>query len=311
MSIDNLVWAEKYRPTTLADVILPESTKKMIQEAISGNNIPNLLLHGSAGTGKTTICKVIANDLGADLLYINASLERSIDIIRDRVTSFSSSVSFSGGAKIVLFDESDGVTSISQNALKGVVESFTSTRFFFTTNHVNKVIDPIRSRCVNIGFNVDAVEKPKLASKFFKRVCYILDNEGVKYQKPVVAELVTKFFPDFRRTLNELQRYSMGGEIDAGILANTAEQTFSELFAAMKDKDFSTVRKWVGSHSDVDPQILFREVYDRGFDLFEPKCIPQIILILSDYGFKATHSVDAEILIAAFCVEIMVTAQWK
>ena len=205
----------------------------------------------------------------------------------------------------------DGVTSISQNALKGVVESFTSTRFFFTTNHVNKIIDPIRSRCVNIGFNVDAVEKPKLASKFFKRVCYILDNEGVKYQKPVVAELVTKFFPDFRRTLNELQRYSMGGEIDAGILANTAEQTFSELFAAMKDKDFSTVRKWVGSHSDVDPQILFREVYDRGFDLFEPKCIPQIILILSDYGFKATHSVDAEILIAAFCVEIMVTAQWK
>lgn len=205
----------------------------------------------------------------------------------------------------------DGLTSLAQNSLKGVIEEFTSTRFFFTTNHINKIIDPIRSRCVNIAFKADAAEKPKLASKFFKRVCYILDQEQVKYQKPVVAELVTKYFPDFRRTLNELQRYSMGGEIDVGILANTAEQTFRELFSAMKEKDFTAVRKWVGAHSDVDPQILFREIYDQGSDLFQPSCIPQIILILSDYSFKATHSIDAEILIAAFCVEVMVTAQWK
>lgn len=311
MSVDNLLWAEKYRPSTLDDMIISDDTKKMIRDSIAGGNIPNMVLYGSAGTGKTSVCRVIANELGADLLYINASMERSIDVIRDRVTSFSSTVSFSGGPKIVLLDESDGLTSLAQNSLKGVIEEFTSTRFFFTTNHINKIIDPIRSRCVNIAFKADAAEKPKLASKFFKRVCYILDQEQVKYQKPVVAELVTKYFPDFRRTLNELQRYSMGGEIDAGILANTAEQTFRELFSAMKEKDFTAVRKWVGTHSDVDPQILFREIYDQGFNLFQPACIPQIILILSDYSFKATHSIDAEILVAAFCVEVMVTAQWK
>lgn len=311
MTINNLLWAEKYRPAMLDDVIISDDTKKMIRDAINGGNIPNMVLHGSAGTGKTSVCKVIANEIGADLLYINASMERSIDVIRDRVVSFSSSVSFSGGPKIVLLDEAEGLTGLAQNSLRGVVEEFTSTRFFFTTNHINKIIDPIRSRCVNISFKIDSAQKSKIASKFFKRVCYILDTESIKYQKPVVAELVTKYFPDFRRVLNELQRYSMSGEIDAGVLANSSEQTFRELFDAMKDKNFGQVRKWVGAHSDVDPQILFREIYDHGAELFEPQCIPQIILILSDYGFKATHSVDSEILIAAFCVEVMVTAQWK
>jgi DNA polymerase III delta prime subunit len=310
MSVD-LLFAEKYRPKTLDEMIISDDTRKMIRDSIKNGDIPNMILHGAAGTGKTSVCKVIANELNADLMYINASMERSIDVIRDRVTSFSSTVSLSGGHKIVLFDEADGLTQISQNSLKGVVEEFTSTRFFFTTNHINKIIDPIKSRCVNISFKIGAAEKPKLASNFFKRVCYILDQENIKYQKQVVAELVTKFFPDFRRTLNELQRYSSSGEIDVGILVNSNEQSFKDLFSAMKEKDFTSVRKWVGAHSDVDPQILFREFYDSSFNLFEPQCIPQIILILSDYGYKSTHSVDIEILIAAFCVEVMVTAQWK
>lgn len=309
--IDRLIWAEAYRPKTIEDCILPAETKQMLAEAISSGDIPNMLMYGPAGTGKTSACRAIANELGADILYINASLERDLDTIRTRVVSFSSSVSFSGGLKIVLMDEFDGMMLVQQNALKGVIEEFTNARFFFTSNHVNKIIDPIKSRCVNINFKIDSKEKPKLASKFFKRVVSILKEREVSFDEKVVAQLVTKYFPDFRRTLNELQRYSVGGKIDAGILVEQDSESFKDLFSAMKDKNFTAVRKWVAINKDVDSQVLFRDLYDNGSDLFEPNCLPQLILILADYSFKATHSVDSEILVAAAMTEIMMTCKFK
>lgn len=309
--LDNLVWAEAHRPQKLDDCILPDATKRSLKEAVLSGNVPHLLMYGPAGTGKTSACRAIANELEADLMYINASLERSIDIIRTKVVAFSSSVSLSGGLKIVLLDEFDGMEQLQQNALKGVIEEFTNTRFFFTSNHVNKVIAPIKSRCVNISFAIPNEEKPKLASRFFKRVTAILNERGVEYEQPVVAELVTKYFPDFRRTLNELQRYAISGKIDSGILVNHSKESFNDLYKHMKAKNFIEVRKWVGQNSNVDAQVLFREFYDNGSELFTIDSLPSIVVILSDYGYKATHSVDSEILIVAAMVEIMVQADWK
>lgn len=309
--IDTLIWAEQYRPSNIDECILPTQTKKALREAIDSGNIQHLLMFGPPGTGKTSACRAIANELQSDLMYINASLERSIDIIRNQVVSFSSSVSFSGGLKIVLLDEFDGMLSTQQNALKGVIEEFPNARFFFTSNHINKVIDPIKSRCVNINFKIDNKEKPLLASRFFKRVSHILKEKNVEFEPAVVAELVTKYFPDFRRTLNELQRYAVGGKIDSGILANQNAESFKDLFDAMRKSDFMAVRKWTASNSDIDPHVLFRDIYDNGNDLFDVKCLPQIILILADYSFKATHSVDPEILVTAAMTEIMVTGKFK
>ena len=311
MSIDTLIWSEKYRPKNLDDCIIPESVLNDIRGAIANGNVPNLLLYGSAGTGKTSVCRAIANELDAELLYINASLERNIDVIRNQVMTFSSSVSLRGAQKIVLFDESDGMSRQAADSLKGILEQFPTVRFFFTSNHINKIIDPIKSRCVNINFKIDGTEKAKVAATFFKRVLHILDTENIKYDKKTVAEVVNKYFPDFRRTLNELQRHSSTGEIDASILKGNNSETFATLFAAMKVKNFTEVRKWVGQNSDVDAQQLYRDMYDNAYELFEPACIPQIVLIFADYMVKSTYSVDQEILLTASLVEIMVAATWK
>lgn len=310
--LNDLVWAECYRPKTVDECILPEATKRMIKEAISSGSVPHFLMHGSAGTGKTSVCKAIANELEADLLYINASLERQIDVIRNRVVSFSSSVSLSGGLKIVLLDEFDGMENLQQNAMKGVIEEFPNARFFFTSNHVHKVIDPIKSRCVVLDFKVSKEEQPKLASRFFKRVSNILTERGVTFDPKVVAALVTSYFPDFRRTMNELQRHSVSGSIDSSILiAKGNKELYVELFDAMREKNFTNVRKWVGQNSDIEPHILFRDIYDNSNDLFAQDSIPQLVLLLADYSFKATHSVDSEILTVAALVEIMVSVSWK
>lgn len=310
MGIENLVWNEKYRPTTLEDCILPDATKRSFREAIDSGNLSNMLLFGPAGTGKTSACRAVANDLGSDVLYINASLERGIDTVQTKVMSFSSAASFTGAPKIVLLDEFDGLTSIAQNSLKGVIEEFTSTRFFFTSNHVNKVAEAIRSRCVNVNFRISAEDKPKMSTKFFKRLCSILEQENVKYDKAVVAQLVTKYFPDFRRTLNELQAYAVNGEIDVGILSAGVSSYFGPLVEIMKAKDFRKLRGWVAENKHLDSHVIFRAFYDECYTYFTPAVIPNVVLILSDYEFKASQSVDPEIVTTAALTEIMSVAAW-
>ena len=311
MSDDAKVWAERYRPNKIVDCILPQATKKMVQDAIASGNIPHLLLSGSAGTGKTTMARAIANELGADMLYLNCSLDSSIDHIRSSVVSFSSSVSLSGGSKIVLLDEIDGLSSQAMNSLKGVVEEFSNTRFFATTNSLSKVIDPLKSRCLVVEFTADSVEKPKMAIQMFKRTLNILDKENIEYDKKVVAEIVNKFFPDFRRTLNEMQRYAVSGKIDSGILLSSSKATFKELVKALSDKDFSSMRKWVGENADMDPSQLYRDFYDNAYEYFETASLPQMILLLGKYQYQACFSVDQTINTATFLTEIMINCDFK
>jgi DNA polymerase III delta prime subunit len=306
--VNDLVWNEKYRPKTIDDCILPELTKQQFRDVINTSQVGNLLMYGPAGTGKTSACRALANELGADLLYLNASLERSIDIVRNQVTSFSSAASFSGAPKIVLLDEFDGLPTMVQNSLKGVIEEFKSARFFFTSNHVSKVVDAIRSRCSNINFRISAEDKPKMATKIFKRICYILEQENVKYDRQVVAQLINKYFPDFRRTLNELQAYAVSGEIDVGILASTNSSHYAALVQIMKEGNFRKLRGWVAENRHLDPHVVFREFYDESYNLFKPDVIPMIVLLLADYEYKASQSVDPEIVTTAGLTEVMNTA---
>jgi DNA polymerase III delta prime subunit len=299
------VWAERYRPASVEECILPDSTITMVQAAIANNSLQHLILSGPPGTGKTSLCYAIAHDMDADVLYINCGMNSSIDNIRSSVVSFSSSVSLSGGVKIVLFDEADSLSAQAFNSLKGAIEEFSNTRFFFTTNSLSKIIPAIQSRALIVEFAPLASEKPKLAAKMFKRVITILKANNVEFDQPVVAQIVNKFFPDFRKTLNELQRYSVTGKIDSGILLGASKDTYKELLAAIKDKDFKSARKWVGENSDIEMLALFRDFYDNCFDYFKPETIPQLILIMSDYGYKSTAAVDQQITLMAALVEIM------
>lgn len=311
MDINNLVWAEKYRPKTIDEAILPESTKKQIRDAIASNNIPNLLFSGTAGTGKTSLAKIIASQLGADLMFINASLDTGIDAIRMKVIQFSSSVSFSGGPKIVMFDEADGLTKAAQDSLRGVIESFPSTRFIFTCNFKNKIIEAIHSRCVTIDFKTSKEESSKLQAKFFKRTIEILNSENVEFDKAAVAELIKKNYPDFRKTMNELQRYGSSGKIDTGILLNSTETLFKDLLTILQEKNFSEMRKWVGANPDISPEIVFRTIYDMSSELLVQECIPNLVIVLADYLYKSSMVQDQQIIVAAALTEVMSISVWK
>lgn len=308
--LNNLVWAEKYRPRTLDEAILPEDTKTMVRDALKNGNIPHFLFCGSAGTGKTTLAKIIVNTLDADMLFINASID-GIDAIRMKVIQYASTVSFNGGLKFVLFDEFDGMSAPGQQSLRGVIEEFPNTRFLFTCNFKNKIIDAIHSRCVVVEFKVSREESPKLQSNFFKRIVQILDTEKIEYSKPVVAELVKKYYPDFRRTLNELQRYSASGTIDSGILLNQTETSFNELIGHLKSKDFTNMRKWVGLNVDMDTQTIFRTFYDQAVNLWDSSYVPVAIISLGEYSYRTNMVADPQILVAAFLTEVMAGAKWK
>jgi len=315
MSIDNdklnsLVWAEKYRPKKLEDAILPESTKKMIRDLLDSGNIPHFLFTGTAGTGKTTLARIIANELDADLMYINASLE-GIDAVRLNVIQFSSSVSFGDGIKIVLLDEFDGASAQQQQSLRGVIEQFPNTRFIFTCNFKNKVMDAIHSRCQVIDFKVPKTEIPKLQAAFFKRVITILETENIEYDKPAVAELVKKFYPDFRSTLNALQSYSSSGKIDTGILVNQTDALIEELAKHLKVKNFTEMRKWVGNYNDMEPEVVFRGLYDKVIPQLDPRCVPSVIVTLGDYMYKCSQVADTEVLVAAALTHFMSEAVWN
>lgn len=309
--LDTLVWAEHYRPKTVDECILPERVIRDVKSAISSGKIPHFLFTGTAGTGKTTLARAIADELGANLLFINASLNRSIDDIRNTVVQFASTVSFDDSPKIILLDEVDGLTTQAQDSLRGVYEQFGHVRFILTCNHRNKIIAALQSRSSVIDFKVTTEERNQMIMSFFKRVSGILKERNVEFDKKIVAQVIATYFPDFRRTLNELQRYSSSGKIDSGILASTSKENFKVLFTAMKAKDFKACRAWVGENSDVDSSLLFRDLYDNSHEYFEGKNIAQLILILADYQYKAAFVADPEINIMAAITEIMIECQFK
>jgi DNA polymerase III delta prime subunit len=311
---DQFLWVEKYRPQKIDDCVLPESLKKTFKEYISQGELPSFLFSGTAGVGKTTVAKALCNEIGAEYIMINGSDEgRSIDVLRTTVKSFASTVSLTDAKKVIIVDEADYMNAQSvQPALRSMIEEFSANcRFIFTCNFKNRIIEPLHSRCAVIEFKIDAGDKQSIAAQFFKRATQILKAEEVEFDAKVVAELITKHFPDYRRILNELQRYSVSGKIDSGILVNMSQESFKSLIKLMKEKDFTEVRKWVAKNSDADTTSLFRELYDTATSNVEANSIPQLILILADYQYKAAFVADHELNIMAALTEIMAQCKFK
>jgi len=307
------LFVEKYRPRTIDDCVLSESLKTTFRDLVKSGDCQNLLLTGGAGCGKTTIARALCNELDADYILINCSEDGNIDTLRTKIRTFASTVSISGGKKVVILDEFDYSNAQSiQPALRGAIEEFASNcRFIITCNYKNRIISPIHSRCTNIEFIIPSDEKPALAAQFMERVQYILNQEGIRYEDPVLAQLITKYFPDFRRVLNELQRYSVAGIIDVGILSQIGELQVKELVTSMKDKNFTEARKWVVSNLDNSQTALFRKIYDGLYQYMESSSIPQAILILADYQHKAAFVADQEINLTACIVELMMECKFK
>jgi DNA polymerase III delta prime subunit len=309
---EHMLWVEKYRPKTIEECILPDALKKTFQDFVNQGNIPNLLLSGTAGVGKTTVARALCEEIGCDYIIINGSDESGIDVLRNKIKNYASSMSLSGGRKVVILDEADYLNPNStQPALRGAIEEFASNcSFIFTCNYKNRIIDPIHSRCTVIDFKANG-SKAKMAAQFFKRVENILQIEGITYEKEVVASVITKHFPDNRRILNELQRYAAGGTIDKGILASVSEIRMTELITALKDKDFASCRKWVTNNLDNDPTRIFRNIYDGLYGVLEANSVPQMVVILAKYQYQAAFVADHEINLIACLTEIMVECQFK
>jgi DNA polymerase III delta prime subunit len=310
---NQFLWVESYRPQKIDDCILPESLKHNFREYVSQGELPHFLFSGTAGVGKTTIAKALCNEIGAEFIVVNGSEEgRSIDVLRTTIKGFATSVSLTDAKKIVIIDEADYMGPAVQPALRSFMEEFSGNcRFIFTCNYKNKIIAPIHSRCAVIEFKIDNKEKQEIAASFFKRATTILKQENVDFDPKVVAELITKHFPDYRRILNELQRYSVSGKIDSGILVNMSQESFKSLIKLMKEKDFGEVRKWVAKNSDSETTVLFRELYDTATENMDPNSIPSMILILSDYQYKAAFVADHELNTMAALTEIMAQCKFK
>ena len=293
---EEFLYVEKYRPQNIEDTILPQQYKDQLKELVKQGEIPNLLLSGSAGCGKTTIAKALCNELGADFIVINGSDEgRLIDTLRTKVKNFASTMSLQGGPKVVILDEADYISADSvQPALRGFIEEFSSNcRFIFTCNYKNRIIPALHSRTTVIDFKISPEEKPKLAQQFMKRVKTILDTEGVTYDDKVIAELIMRFFPDFRRILNELQRYGVSGTIDSGLLSSLTEEKFTPLINMLQEKNWGAMRKWVGQNSDQDFTSLYRKVFNALEVRLEPQSIPAAVLVIADYQYKAAFAMDS------------------
>jgi DNA polymerase III delta prime subunit len=310
--VKQLLWTEKYRPQIIEDCILPERLKKPFQEYVNQKNIPNLLLSGGAGVGKTTVAKAMCNEIGCDYMVINGSDESGIDTFRTKIKNYASSMSLSGGRKVIIIDEADYLNPNStQPALRNAIEEFASNcSFIFTCNFKNRIIEPLHSRCAVIDFALKNGEKDKMAVAFMKRTLSVLESEKIQFDKFVVAELIKKHFPDFRRVLNELQRYSQFGKIDTGILAQIGDISISEIIRFMKDRDFGSVRKWVATQ-EVDPNTLYRKLYDSLYDVLKPQSIPGAVIVLADYQYKQAFVADQEINLVACLTELMGGCEFK
>ena len=306
---------EKYRPQVIDDCILPDDTKKTFKEFVAKGEIPNLLLAGPPGIGKTTIAKALCNELGADYYVINGSDEgRFLDTVRNQAKNFASTVSLTGSSKhkVIIIDEADNTGNDVQLLLRANIEAFyNNCRFIFTCNYKNKIIEPLHSRCAVIDFAIKGKQKAQLAGSFFKRVLQILDQEKIEYDQKVVAELVSKHFPDFRRVLNECQRYSTGGKIDSGILVSFSDVTVNELVKHLKEKNFSEVRKWVVSNLDNDSSVILRRVYDTLYSVLLPQFIPAAVLVIAKYQYQCAFVADQEINLLAALTEIMCECEFK
>jgi DNA polymerase III delta prime subunit len=313
MMNDHFLWVEKYRPKTIHDTVLPAELKQTFQKFVDDKIVPNLLLTGKAGTGKTTVARAMLEELGCDYIIINGSMNGNIDTLRNDISNFASSVSLTGGRKYVILDEADYLNPNStQPALRNFMEEFSKNcGFILTCNFRNRIIEPLHSRCSVVEFKIPTKEKPKLAATFFKRVNDILTTEQVAFEPKVVAAVVEKHFPDFRRTLNELQRYGATGNIDAGILVNVQDNSIKELIGFLKTKDFTHMRKWVAENLDTDPVVLFRKFYDGSVEYFKPSAIPQLVLLIGEYQYKQAFVADSEINMVAFLTEVMVECEFK
>ena len=309
---DEFLWVEKYRPKTVEDCILPERTKKIFQQYVDDGSIPNLMLTGTAGVGKTTAAKAMCDQIGINHLYINASLERGIDTLRTKISSYASTISLTGGRKVIIMDEADYLTPEAQAAMRGMIEQFSNNcTFIFTCNFKSRLIDAIHSRCSLIDFTLIGDEKKEMAVQFFKRLQKILDSENVQYEKPVLAKIVDKYFPDYRRTLYELQRYSNAGTIDAGIVSQLSDvRKIGQLVSALREKDFSSMRKWVVANSDIDPAKVYRKIYDSLNEFFKPVSIPQAVVTLAKYQYQAAFVSDQEVNLVACLTELMVDCEY-
>lgn len=305
--LNQYLFVEKYRPQTIDECILPESMKKTFKEFIDSGELPNFLFCGGAGVGKTTVAKALCNEIGAEYLFINGSEESGIDVLRNKIKNFASSVSLTNAKKVVILDEADYLNANStQPALRGFIEEFSNNcRFIFTCNFKNRIIEPLHSRCAVVEFKLDNSEKAKIAGRFFKRVTDILKTENIEFEHQVVADLITKYFPDYRRILNELQRYSVSGKIDAGLLVNLGEESYIQLVKDLKAKNFTEVRKWVGKNSDIESTEIFRHLYDKAMDYVEPQSVPQLVLIIAEYQYRAAFVSDREINTMAAMTEMM------
>jgi DNA polymerase III delta prime subunit len=314
MSSDFL-FVEKYRPQVIDDCILPDETKKTFKEFVAKGEIPNLLLAGPPGIGKTTIAKALCNELGADFYVINGSDEgRFLDTVRNQAKNFASTVSLTGSSKhkVIIIDEADNTGNDVQLLLRANIETFyNNCRFIFTCNYKNKIIEPLHSRCAVIDFTIKGKQRVQLAGNFFERLRFILDQEKIEYDQKVVAELVSKHFPDFRRVLNEIQRYSTGGKIDAGILASFSDISVNELIKHLKEKNFTEVRKWVSTNLDNDSSVILRRVYDSLYDALMPASIPAAVLIIAKYQYQIAFVADQEINLLAALTEVMVECEFK
>jgi DNA polymerase III delta prime subunit len=311
--IEDFLWVEKYRPKTVEETILPADLKTAFAKFVSNGDIPNLILTGGAGVGKTTIAKAMLEELGCSYIVINGSMNGNIDTLRNEIKNFASTMSFKGGRKYVILDEADYLNPTStQPALRNFMEEFSANcGFILTCNFLNRIIQPLHSRCSVIQFKISNTDKPKLAAQFFKRVSGILQKEGIEFEPAVVAEVIKKHFPDWRRVLNELQRYSATGKIDTGILSNVIEVSIKNLLDTLRSKDFSTMRKWVNENNDNDSSVIFRNLFDNILEYIEPASVPVFIMLLSEYQYKAAFVANPEINMAAFLTEVMASCDIK